>query len=152
MPSVLCNVALWLEHAKELRALSEVISDPEEKEQMLVVAAGFDRIAELAKEQALLQEQYHRSAPRPARAWRAQKRRARKNVALKARRARASTQNRTPTVDTRTNQRNKKGRLASRRDIAVVDRIANLASEAQSERRNKWWRWSRAASGLKRLN
>ena len=88
MPSVLCDVALWREHAKELRALSEVVSDPEEKEQMLVVAAGFDRIAELAKEQAKLQEQYHRSTHRPARAWRAQKRRARKNTAPKARHAR----------------------------------------------------------------
>ena len=84
MPSVLCDVALWLEHAKELRGLSEVVSDPEEKEQMLVVAAGFDRIAELAQEQAALQEQCHRSA----RAWRARKRRARKTTAPKARRAR----------------------------------------------------------------
>ena len=37
MASVLCDVTLWLEHAKEVRALSEVISDPDEKEQMLVV-------------------------------------------------------------------------------------------------------------------
>ena len=108
MPSVLCDVALWREHAKELRALSEVVSDPEEKEQMLVAAAGFDRIAELAKEQAALQEQYHRSTDRPARAWRAQKRRARKTAASKARRA-----NRTGTVDTRTNQR-KKSRVLRR--------------------------------------
>ena len=76
MPSVLCDVALWREHAKELRALSEVVSDPEEKEQMLVVAAGFDRIAVLAKEQAMLQKQCRRSTYRPARARRAQKRRA----------------------------------------------------------------------------
>ena len=88
MPSVLCDVALWLEHAKELRALSELVSDPEEKEQMLVVAAGFDRIAELAKEQATLQEQYHCSTDRPGRAWRAQKWRAPKTPASKARRAR----------------------------------------------------------------
>lgn len=58
MPSVLCDVSLWLEHAKEARALSEVISDPEEKQQMLVIADGFDRIAQLAKEQVALQEQY----------------------------------------------------------------------------------------------
>ncbi len=58
MTSVLCDVALWVEHAKEVRALYEMISDPEEKEQMLMVAAGFDRIAELAKEQAALEEQY----------------------------------------------------------------------------------------------
>ena len=88
MTSLLCDVTLWREHAKEARALSELISDPEEKQQMLVVAAGFDRIAELAKEQAALQKQYHRSTHRPARAWRAQKRRARKNAASKARRAR----------------------------------------------------------------
>ena len=87
MPSVLCDVALWLEHANELRALSEVVSDPEEKEQMLVVAAGFDRIVELAKEQVTLQKQYHRSTHRDARAWRAQKRRARRHASPKARRA-----------------------------------------------------------------
>ena len=87
MASVLCDVTLWLKHAKEVRALSEVVSDPEEKEQMLVVAAGFDRIAELAKEQATLQEQYHNSTDRPAH-LRAQTRRARKNAAWKARRAR----------------------------------------------------------------
>ena len=61
MTSVLCDVTLWLEHAKEVRALCEMISDPEEKEQMMVVAAGFDRIAELAKEQAMLQKQCRRS-------------------------------------------------------------------------------------------
>jgi hypothetical protein len=55
---------------------------------MPVVAAVFDRIAELAKEQAALQEQYHRSTVRPARPWRAQKRRARKTAASKAWRAR----------------------------------------------------------------
>ena len=74
MTSLLCDVTLWLEHAKEARALSELISDPEEKQQMLVVAAGFDRIAELAKEQARLQKQCRRSTYRPARARRAQKR------------------------------------------------------------------------------
>jgi len=58
MPSVLCDVSLWLKHAIEVRALSEVISDPEEKQQMLVIADGFDRIAQLAKEQVELQEQY----------------------------------------------------------------------------------------------
>ena len=58
MASVLCDVTLWLEHAMEVRALSEVISDLEEKQQMLVVADGFDRIAQLAKEQVALKEQY----------------------------------------------------------------------------------------------
>jgi hypothetical protein len=58
MISVLCNVSLWVEHAQEARALSEVISDPEEKQQMLVVAAGFDRIAELAKEQAAVEDHW----------------------------------------------------------------------------------------------
>jgi hypothetical protein len=58
MASVLCDESRWLEHAQNARALSEVISDPEEKEQMLVVAAGFDRIARLAKEQATFAEQY----------------------------------------------------------------------------------------------
>ena len=61
MTSVLCDVTLWLEHAKEVRALCEMISDLEEKEQMMVVAAGFDRIAELAKEQAMLEKQCRHS-------------------------------------------------------------------------------------------
>jgi len=61
MASVLCDVTLWLEHAKEVRALSEVISDPEEKQQMLVVADGFDRIAQLAKEQVTIEGQYQLS-------------------------------------------------------------------------------------------
>lgn len=56
MASVLYDVTLWLEHAKEVRALSGMVSDPEEKEQILVVAAGFDRIAQLAKEQAAFEE------------------------------------------------------------------------------------------------
>jgi hypothetical protein len=61
MASILCDVALWLEHARKVRALSEVISDPEEKQQMLVVAVGFDRIAELAKTQPILEGQYQLS-------------------------------------------------------------------------------------------
>ena len=61
MASVLYDVGRWLEHAKTARALCEVISDPEEKQQMLVVAAGFDRIAQLAKEQAVIKEQYQLS-------------------------------------------------------------------------------------------
>ena len=60
-PPYWCDVALWLEHAREVRALSEVISNPEERQQLLVVAAGFDRIAELAKEQAMFEEQYQLS-------------------------------------------------------------------------------------------
>jgi len=58
MASILCDVTLWLEHAKEMRALCEVVADPEEKQQMLAVAAGFDRIAELAKEQAAVEERW----------------------------------------------------------------------------------------------
>jgi len=61
MASILCDVSLWLEHAIEVRALSEVISDPEEKQQMLVVADGFHRIAQLAKEQVTIEEQYQLS-------------------------------------------------------------------------------------------
>ena len=90
MTSVLCDVSLWLEHAKEVRALCETISDLEEKEQMMVVAAGFDRIAELAKEQAMLQKQCRHSTYRSARVSRAQKRRARKDAAPRARRASAA--------------------------------------------------------------
>jgi hypothetical protein len=57
MASVLCDVGRWREHAQAARELSEVISDFEEKQQLLIVAAGFDRIAELAKEQATLYEE-----------------------------------------------------------------------------------------------
>jgi len=61
MASVLCNVSLWLEHAQEARALGDAISDPEEKQQILEIAAGFNRIAELAKEQATIKAQYQLS-------------------------------------------------------------------------------------------
>ncbi len=88
MTSVLSDVTHWLEHAKEVRALCEMISDLEEKEQMMVVAAGFDRIAELAKEQAMLEKQCRHSTCRPAHASRAQNRRAHKDAAPRARRAR----------------------------------------------------------------
>lgn len=47
MPT-LYNVQLWLEHAATTRALSTDITDPQTKQQMLNVAAGFDRIAGLA--------------------------------------------------------------------------------------------------------
>ncbi len=66
MASVLCDVSLWLEHAKKVRALSSVTSDPEEKQQMLVVAAGFDRIAELAREHASIQAQHQLSDRSPS--------------------------------------------------------------------------------------
>lgn len=61
MNSVLYDVTLWLEHAKEVRDLSEMVSHPEEKAQMLVVAAGFDHIAQLAKEHAAFEELYQLS-------------------------------------------------------------------------------------------
>ena len=48
MPSTLYNVQLWLDHAEEVRALSRAINDPQTKQLMMSVAAGFDRIAGLA--------------------------------------------------------------------------------------------------------
>ena len=48
MPSTLYNAQLWLGHAQQVRALSKSIADPRTKQQMLAVAAGFDRIATLA--------------------------------------------------------------------------------------------------------
>jgi hypothetical protein len=48
MPQTLYNVQLWRKHAAEARALSKALSDPRTKKQMSDIAAGFDRIAELA--------------------------------------------------------------------------------------------------------
>ena len=48
MPQTLYNVQLWRKHAAEARALSKALSDPKTKQQMSHIAAGFDRIADLA--------------------------------------------------------------------------------------------------------
>ena len=48
MQSTLYNAQLWLGHAEQVRTLSKAVSDPHTKQQMLNVAAGFDRIAHLA--------------------------------------------------------------------------------------------------------
>jgi ATP phosphoribosyltransferase regulatory subunit HisZ len=48
MQSTLYNAQLWLGHAEKVRALSKAVNDPRTKQQMLAVAAGFDRIADLA--------------------------------------------------------------------------------------------------------
>ena len=48
MPQTLYNIQLWRKHAAEARALSKALSDPRTKQQMSDIAAGFDRIAELA--------------------------------------------------------------------------------------------------------
>ena len=48
MVSPLFDVQLWLDHANEVRALSRAVADRRTKQQMLAVAAGFDRIANLA--------------------------------------------------------------------------------------------------------
>ncbi len=48
MASVLYDVQLWLEHADKVRALSRMERDPRTRQQMLAVAAGFERIAGLA--------------------------------------------------------------------------------------------------------
>ncbi len=48
MPTKLYDVQLWREHAAKARALSRVLTDPRTKQQMSDIAAGFDRIAELA--------------------------------------------------------------------------------------------------------
>ncbi len=50
MQSTLCNAQLWLGHAEQVRSLSKAVSDPRTKQQMLHVAAGFDRIANLASQ------------------------------------------------------------------------------------------------------
>jgi hypothetical protein len=48
MQSTLYNAQLWLGHAEQVRTLSKAVIDPHTKQQMLTVAAGFDRIAHLA--------------------------------------------------------------------------------------------------------
>ncbi len=48
MQSTLYNAQLWLGHAEKVRALSKTVTDPRTKQHMLNVAAGFDRIADLA--------------------------------------------------------------------------------------------------------
>ena len=48
MQSTLYNARLWLGHAEKVRTLSKAVADPRTKQQMLTVAAGFDRIAGLA--------------------------------------------------------------------------------------------------------
>jgi len=48
MPTKLYNVQLWREHAAQARELSRALSDPRTKQQISDIAAGFDRIAELA--------------------------------------------------------------------------------------------------------
>jgi hypothetical protein len=48
MQSTLYNTQLWHGHAEKVRTLSKAINDPHTKQQMLTVAAGFDRIAALA--------------------------------------------------------------------------------------------------------
>jgi hypothetical protein len=50
MQSTLYNAKLWLGHAEHVRTLSKTVTDPRTKQQMLTVAAGFDRIANLAVE------------------------------------------------------------------------------------------------------
>jgi hypothetical protein len=48
MNTTLYNVQLWRKHAAEARALSKALNDPKTKQQMSDIAAGFDRIADLA--------------------------------------------------------------------------------------------------------
>ena len=48
MQSILYNARLWLGHAEKVRTLSKAVADPRTRQQMLTVAAGFDRIAGLA--------------------------------------------------------------------------------------------------------
>jgi len=48
MQSTLYNAQLWLGHAERVRTLSKLVADPRTRQQMLAIAAGFDRIANLA--------------------------------------------------------------------------------------------------------
>lgn len=64
MRETLYDVDLWCSHAAEARALSQAIADPQTRQQMLIVAAGFDRIAQLAGQLVSVSEQ--RNMQRPA--------------------------------------------------------------------------------------
>ncbi len=48
MSGTLYDVELWRQHAAEARALSRAVADEQTRRQALTVAAGFDRIAQLA--------------------------------------------------------------------------------------------------------
>lgn len=48
MQSTLYNPHVWLGHAERVRSLSKSVGDPHTRQQMLRVAAGFDRLADLA--------------------------------------------------------------------------------------------------------
>jgi hypothetical protein len=61
MDSILFDTHHWLARAEEARALATKIADAETKQQMLVVALGYERIARLAEEQARLMEEFKAS-------------------------------------------------------------------------------------------
>ena len=63
MPGTLYDVELWSRHAAEARALSRTIADPQTRRQILNVAAGFDRIAQLASQLASASERPKRGRP-----------------------------------------------------------------------------------------
>ena len=61
MSLILYDVELWHEYASQMRALAKSMADPRMRQRMLAAAAGFERIAELAKK---LQD-----APEKRRRW-----------------------------------------------------------------------------------
>ncbi len=48
MSSILYDVELWREYAKQMHALSRKVTDPRIRQRALAAAAGFEQIAELA--------------------------------------------------------------------------------------------------------
>ncbi len=48
MQSILYDAELWQGHAEHVRTLTKRVIDPRTREQMLTIAARFDRIADLA--------------------------------------------------------------------------------------------------------
>lgn len=50
MPQYRDNPALWRDRAKEARVQAEQMRDPDARKQMLVVARGYDHLAEAAEQ------------------------------------------------------------------------------------------------------
>lgn len=48
MPSILYDIELWREYAKEMFVLSQKTTDPRIRRHALAAAEGFERIADLA--------------------------------------------------------------------------------------------------------
>ncbi len=60
MQTILYDVELWREYAKQMHSLSRRATDPRIRQRALAAAAGFERIAELASKMRTNSEQRRR--------------------------------------------------------------------------------------------